>query len=106
MNSLYVQDNIHPDLNEFPWLKVCLYAQGIHLDLGESCLVRTGNSFRSGLVVLYVQGIHLVPGESCLVRTGNSFRQIDMNSLCVQANFQPDLNEFPVCTRQLLPRSK
>jgi hypothetical protein len=50
------------------------YLQGIHLDPGESCHVRTGNSFRSGLVVLYVQGIHLDPGESCLVRTGNSFR--------------------------------
>jgi hypothetical protein len=55
-------------------MKVVLYVQGIHLDPGESCLVRTGNSFRSGLVVLYVQGIHLDPGESCLVRTGNSFR--------------------------------
>jgi hypothetical protein len=29
-------------------VKVVLYVHGIHLDLGESCLVRTGNSFRSG----------------------------------------------------------
>ena len=62
-------------------MKVVLYVQGIHLGPGESCHVRTGNSFRSGLFVLYVQGIHLDPGESCLVRieschvrTGNSFR--------------------------------
>jgi hypothetical protein len=51
-----------------------LYVQGIHLDPGESCHVRTGNSFRSGLVVLYVQGIHLDQGKSCLVYTGNSLR--------------------------------
>ena len=55
-------------------MKVVLYVQGIHLGPGESCHVRTGNSFRSGLFVLYVQGIHLDPGESCLVRTGNLFR--------------------------------
>ena len=29
-----------------------------------------------------------------------------MNSLYVQDNFYPDLNEFPVRTRQLLSRSK
>ena len=29
-----------------------------------------------------------------------------MNSLYVQDNFYPDLNEFPVRTRQLLPGSK
>jgi hypothetical protein len=55
-------------------VKVVLCVQGIHLDLVESCLVRTGNSFRSGLVVLYVQGIDLDPGVTYLVRTGNSFR--------------------------------
>ena len=48
-------------------MKVVLYVQGIHLGPGESCHVRTGNSFRSGLFVLYVQGIHLDPGESCHV---------------------------------------
>jgi hypothetical protein len=63
MNSLYVQDNFHTDLNEFPVRT-------------RRCHVRTGNSFRSGLVVLYVEGIHLDPGESCLVRTGNSFRSV------------------------------
>jgi len=29
-----------------------------------------------------------------------------MNSLYAQDNFHPDLNEFPVRTRQLLPGSK
>jgi hypothetical protein len=51
-----------------------MYVQGINLDPGKSCHVRTGNSFRSGLVVLYLRGIHLDSGESCFVRTGNSFR--------------------------------